>query len=155
MAFVCTIRSGFGCVFSPSMGRAPLPLSKDRQTMLFLNSFPAGPVACMRGRENCWLNSESLRNGPSPTLTRHSLGSRSRNFHVICSPRTCPHYHWHLSPHSDTIVHSLYLRCATRMRTRTDCQGSVRMTQNKVPQCGPTPKISMLRAWKGKIGIQL
>lgn len=109
----------------------------------------------MHQRQRKLLNSESLRNGPSPTLTRHSLGSRSRNFHVICSPRTCPHYHWHLSPHCDTIVHSLYLRCATRMRTRTDCQGSVRMTQNKVSQCGPTPKISMLRAWKGKIGIQL
>ncbi|KIK39094.1 hypothetical protein CY34DRAFT_351329 [Suillus luteus UH-Slu-Lm8-n1] len=69
------------------LGRAPLLPSKDRQTMLFLNSFPASPVACIRGRkgncntrliigrasfrENCsTLN--SLRNGPCPTLPRHS-----------------------------------------------------------------------------------
>jgi hypothetical protein len=54
MAFVCTIRSCFGCDFSLSLGRAPLPPSKDRQTMLILNSFPAGPVARIRGRKgNC------------------------------------------------------------------------------------------------------
>jgi hypothetical protein len=163
------------------MGRAPLPLSKDRQTMLFLNSLPAGPVACIRGRENCWcgmdaspiqrlteyeyrLNSEFPEKWTIPhAYSTLSLGSRSRNFHGICSPRTrsptTGTYHrivnhtFTAKCNDDTIVHSLCFRCATRMRTRTDCQGSVRMMQNKVLRCVLFLKISMSRAWKGEIGI--
>lgn len=113
-------------------------------------------------RENC-STPNSLRNGPSPRLL-DTLPSWIPLPKLLChmlpsySPPTTGTFHrivnhtFTTKCNDDTIVHSPCFRCATRMRTRIDCQGSVRIMQNKVLQCGLTLKISISRAWKGEIG---
>ncbi|KAG2753858.1 hypothetical protein P692DRAFT_201226806 [Suillus brevipes Sb2] len=89
----------------------------------------------MHERQRKLLNSEFPEKWTIPhAYSTLSLGSRSRNFHGICSPRTrspttgtfhrIVNHTFTTKCNDDTIVHSPCFRCATRMRTRIDCQGS-------------------------------